>query len=98
MPDEFSDKRGNDAIAQAPANGVACAFAILVDHLETSGALPMGAYERSLRSVLEQAGIDQSSRDGRFLTDILDLLGASPRSSLSLIDGGLGKSRPLENC
>lgn len=96
MPDQYMDGHDGAFAAPAPANGVACAFAILIDRLEDSGALRPGAYEEALRAVLQQAGLDRTSQDGRFLNEILTLLAGSANGGLRVIDGG--KNQSLESC
>ncbi len=72
----------------APANGVACVFALLVDQLEASGVMPAGRFQDVLGLVLSQSGIAEDSDDGRFLREVHGLLDVESRRTLTVIDGG----------
>jgi hypothetical protein len=69
-------------------NGMVCAFALLIDALESNGALRPKQFEGVLSAVLRQPGLTGSDMDVAVLTQILGLLQAPDRQPLTVIAGG----------
>lgn len=69
-------------------NGLVCAFALLIDVLELNGALQPKQFEEVLNSVLKHAGTVADDADTAVLQQIVSLLQAPDRPSLTVISGG----------
>ena len=68
-------------------NGLVCAFALLIDTLESNGALRPRQFEGVLGSVLDHTGTSDGA-DVAILQQILTLLQAPERPPLTVIAGG----------
>lgn len=69
-------------------NGLACAFALLIDVLETNGSLKPNQFEGVLDQVLRQPGIETDDPDVVVLEHVLSLLRTPLRPPLTVIAGG----------
>ena len=91
MSDSYEFKASDHASDQAPAgaiNGLVCAFALLIDVLELNGALQLNQFEGVMNAVLKHAGTDADDADTAVLQQIMSLLQAPDRPSLTVISGG----------
>jgi hypothetical protein len=75
-------------LAEGPANGLVCAFALLIDVLEGNGALKPKQFEQVLSAVLRQPGMHSGEGDVAVLQQILGLLQAPDKRPLTVIAGG----------
>ncbi len=78
----------DDAAPSSAVNGLVCAFALLIDVLESNGALKPKQFEGVLSTVLRQPGVNGADMDTAVLTQILGLLQASEQRPLTVIAGG----------
>ena len=91
MSDTYEFKASDQVSDKAPAgaiNGLVCAFALLIDVLELNGALQPKQFEGVLNAVLKHAGADADDADTAVLQQIMSLLQAPDRPSLTVISGG----------
>lgn len=72
-------------IEPSAVNGLVCAFALLIDALESNGALRPQQFEGILTSVLRRAA---GGADVAVLQQILGLLQSPELPTLTVIDGG----------
>ena len=87
----MSDSYEIPATEEMPAgsvHGLICAFALLIDVLESNGALKPKQFEKVLGSVLHQPGVNAGDADVAVLRQIMTLLEAPDRPSLTVIAGG----------
>jgi hypothetical protein len=74
--------------AEGAVNGLVCAFALLIDLLESNGALKPKQFEQVLDKILHQPGMAATDADAAVLHQIMDLLQAPDRQPLTVIAGG----------
>lgn len=72
-------------IEPSAVNGLVCAFALLIDALESNGALRPQQFEGILASVLRRTA---GGADVAVLQQILGLLQSPELPTLTVIDGG----------
>jgi hypothetical protein len=75
-------------LAEGSANGLVCAFALLIDVLESNGALKPKQFEQVLGAILRQPGMHTAEADVAVLEQIMGLLQAPDRQPLTVIAGG----------
>jgi hypothetical protein len=75
-------------LAEGSANGLVCAFALLIDVLEGNGALKPKQFEQVLGAILRQPGMHTAEADVAVLQQIMGLLQAPDRRPLTVIAGG----------
>jgi hypothetical protein len=83
----------NEVSPEEPAtagavHGLVCAFALLIDVLESNGALKQNQFQAVLGAVLKQPGIGSNDADVVVLEQIMALLQAPERKVLTVITGG----------
>jgi hypothetical protein len=85
---EAADVPTADATAGDAIHGLACAFALLVDTLESNGALKPDQYQKALETMLSQPGLSPADADVDALLQIMTLLRSPERTHLTIIAGG----------
>jgi hypothetical protein len=85
---DAADVPKSDASAGDAIHGFACAFALLVDTLESNGALKPDQYQKALETVLSQPGLSPTDADVDVLLQIMALLRSPERKQLTVIAGG----------
>jgi hypothetical protein len=85
---EAADVLKPDTPAGDAIHGLACAFALLVDTLESNGALKPDQYQKALETVLSQPGLSSTDADVDVLLQIMALLRAPERKHLTIVAGG----------
>ena len=87
MSDTF-EFHAEEQPAEGAVSGMVCAFALLIDVLETNGALKPRQYEHVLGAILRQPGMASGAADVAVLAQILALLKAPDHKPLTVIAGG----------
>ena len=85
---DSNEFHAEEQVPEGTVNGLVCAFALLIDVLESNGALKPKQFEQVLASVLRQPGVSGGDADVAVLQQIMTLLQAPERPSLTVISGG----------